>query len=969
MSVKFSYYKTGIHQTVPTLDIDLSVAISKIRDGEFDNQIIQLRNEKNKEVRQSLKRYLSYFTFSGAFKKRHASSLIKHSGLIAIDLDDLEDPEDVKTLLKADPYIVIMFISPSGTGLKLVIQIDGDHHLGSFLALEKYFESQYSLTIDPSGKDVSRATYISHDPDIYVNEKATKWTLYEPAESTIDYQTGEIITKAENLDEMDGKTRKVYDRAVLVVEQVEQKQLNIVSPYEKWVEIGLCLATFGEAGRELFIRISRFHEDYKEGGREQRSYYGSDKKFTDLLKTGKFTSPAKFFAVAKENNIDTRKTRQQEAGLPADVKSEHIHWGAPDGCVMTDEQKEETINYGFMCWNNQYWVARWSEDHRRVSFSSISNYVIRPLFLIMSNTEPKRLYEMKNIHGNSAIVDMPAANMVSVQAFCSLIESKGNYLIEMSKSVFHKLKTKWYDQTKNAEEIKVLGWHKDGFYAFSNGIFTDRKFRGIDEFGMIEKQFTDEEGHEFKKYYFIPANSDIYKDEEMEYENEKKFIYVSRKVSFKEWADLFAATHGTNGQIAMVYYVAALFRDFIYGRFRSFPHLFGFGPPGTGKSTLGWSISYMFGKERKAFMLNAGTAPGFYRTFAQFRNAIQWFDEYSNAIDPKRIADLKGAYDGSGHIKGDFSAGGNSNKTVSTPINSACYISGQELPTADNALFKRCILLQFYKTDYTEEERARARQLREMEELSMSMITASMMVFRTKIEEEYHNFFDEVVKDIKSQVEKRYGNVEERIIQNMCVIVAMYKTLENDLPWPFTYNTLRETAVRMIYEQNKLISKSAETSQFWETVQYLYNVHQIQEGYDFCIRTGVHKMSLRVDRNETVDRVFIKPTDVLVLSLSKVHAMYMKALREQGEKKGMNKESLIHYLQNSKPYIGAVNKNNYGERSTSGYAFDYNMLEEMGIDLIKNLSKDDDVVDSNKAMMLPLKSVFPDMGKENDQEF
>jgi hypothetical protein len=959
MPVKFSFYKNGIRQVKPTMDVDLPTAIEWIKTGRQKELIEQIRESENKAVQNELKQNLSYFTFSGTFNRRADDQLIKHSGIIVIDIDEHADCYALKEQLKNDPYIVVAFISPRDNGVKVLMHIDGNAHKPSFYAIEKYFKDVYNIEIDPSGKDVSRATYISYDPDIYVNEKAQKWTEVQLPEAEINYETGEIITKSENLEEMDGKTRKVYDRAVFVTEQIEQKQLNMVSPYERWVEVGLSLATFGEAGRELFIRISRFHEDYNEAGRLQRSYHGSDEKFTHLLKTGKFTSPAKFFTLAKELGIDTRKTKQQEPGIPDGVKADVIHWVAPDGCVMTDAQKEETINYGFMCWNNQYWVARWSDDHRRVSYQSISNYVIRPLFLIMSNTEPKRLYEMKNIHGHSAIVDMPAANMVSVQAFCSLIESKGNYLIEMSKSVFHKLKTKWYDETKNAEEIKVLGWHKDGFYAFSNGIFTDRKFRGIDEFGMIEKQFTDEEGHQFKKYYFIPANSDIYKDEEQEYENEKKFIYVNRKTSFKEWADLFTATHGLNGRIAMVYYVTALFRDYVYNRFRFFPHLFGFGPPGTGKSTLGWSISYMFGRERKPFILTAGTAPGFYRTFAQFRNAIQWFDEYSNAIDPKRIADLKGAYDGSGHIKGDFSAGGNSNKTVSTPINSACYISGQELPTADNALFKRCILLQFYKTDYTEEERARARQLREMEELSMSMITASLMVFRQKIEEEYHNHFDEVVKDIKAQVEKRYGNAEERIIQNMCVIVAMYRTLEHDLPWPFTYTELRESAIKIIYEQNKLISKSAETSQFWETVQYLYNVHQIQEGYDFCIRTGVHKMSLRVDRNETIDRVFPKPTDVLVLSLSKVHAMYMKALREQGEKKGMNKESLIHYLQNSKPYIGAVNKNNYGERSTSGYAFDYTMLEEMGIDLVKNMSKDDDVVDAAKAYTLPVDPLPP----------
>lgn len=931
---KISYYSRGITQTVPTRDLEVIEALRMIAGEEWAEAIHKLRHASDKHVRQTLKRELPYFTFSGTFRKRHADHLIHHSGILVLDLDDLDALPDtasirgvyeIKQHLKKDPYVLALFVSPSGTGLKILVRIPGQNHLNCFYALTDYMQSTYGLTVDPSGKDVSRACYMSHDPDVYINNDALIWETVSDPSIKIDYETGDVITKTADLESMDGKTLKTYERAKWVVEQVVAKGVDLTVTYDDWMLIGLSLSTFGEPGRGLFHQISQFHPDYKP--RE------TDLKFDDFVRNGRFENPAKFFQLAKQHGIETRKTVRADGAEASGAETGTIQFTPPLGCTMTELMKEDVIRYGFMEWQNQYWMVRW-EDNKKGSFTSISNYVIRPLFLILSNMEPKRLYEMRNVHGHTSIVDMPAAHMVSAQSFCAVIESKGNYLMKLDRSIFHRLKTKWYDLTRNAEEIKVLGWHKDGFYAFSNGIFYNKKFRGIDEYGVIEKVFYTEEQEEYKKYYFIPAHSDIYKDEEAEYENEKKFVYVGRTVRFDEWSTLFVQTHGENGVVALMYYVTSLFRDIVYDRFKFFPHLFGFGPPGTGKSTLGWSISYLFGKERKPFNLNAGTAPGFYRTFAQFRNAIQWFDEYANSIDIKRIQDLKNAYDGAGHVKGDFTAGGNSNKTVSTPIHSACYISGQELPTADNALFKRCVLLQFYKTEYTDEERGRAKRLREMEEHALTHITAALTSLRDEVEERYYTIYDEVATDIKGVIAQRYGLVEERLIANMVILVAMMKTLEKELPWPMDYTTVRETAIRMIYAQNKLISRSAETSQFWDTVQYLYNSHQISDTSDFCIRI-LPGVKLRLDRNETVDRMFGTPTELLFLSLSKIHVLYMKALREQGEKKGMNKESLIHYLQHSKGYIGAVNKISYGDRSSSGYVFDYAVLEDMGVDLKK----------------------------------
>ena len=71
-----------------------------------------------------------------------------------------------------------MFISPSGKGLKVLVKIprDAENHVGYFLALEKFFNSQF---FDKTSKNLSRVCYESFDPDIYINKDAEVWETSE----------------------------------------------------------------------------------------------------------------------------------------------------------------------------------------------------------------------------------------------------------------------------------------------------------------------------------------------------------------------------------------------------------------------------------------------------------------------------------------------------------------------------------------------------------------------------------------------------------------------------------------------------------------------------------------------------------------------------------------------------------------------------------------------------------------------
>lgn len=118
---------------------------------------------------------LDYVTPSGLFAYCNDQSLLKHSGLICMDLDDLDDAEDMKRKLLADAMFETMFMfrSPRGRGLKWWVEIDLTRcdHRTWFTAIRNYLMATYRLSdkqVDASCTNPSRACYLSYDPDAYL---------------------------------------------------------------------------------------------------------------------------------------------------------------------------------------------------------------------------------------------------------------------------------------------------------------------------------------------------------------------------------------------------------------------------------------------------------------------------------------------------------------------------------------------------------------------------------------------------------------------------------------------------------------------------------------------------------------------------------------------------------------------------------------------------------------------------------
>jgi hypothetical protein len=140
------------------------VIFDKIKTGGKNLDLItQIRSTSDKEARNELKKQLGVVLWSGKFSERKTSALLEYSHLICLDFDNV-NVSATKESLKSLPFIYSCFTSPSGDGVKAIVKVSSKNHLAHFKALSKEFDN-----LDQSGKDQSRACYMSYDSDIYVN--------------------------------------------------------------------------------------------------------------------------------------------------------------------------------------------------------------------------------------------------------------------------------------------------------------------------------------------------------------------------------------------------------------------------------------------------------------------------------------------------------------------------------------------------------------------------------------------------------------------------------------------------------------------------------------------------------------------------------------------------------------------------------------------------------------------------------
>jgi len=101
-----------------------------------------------------------------------------------LDFDGYEKKKDLlaaKQKYSENEFVYVVFLSPSGNGLKVLVKIpqDEDNHINYFNSLKTLFNSKY---FDVTCKNLSRVCYESYDPLIHINENSSVWDKIEEPE-------------------------------------------------------------------------------------------------------------------------------------------------------------------------------------------------------------------------------------------------------------------------------------------------------------------------------------------------------------------------------------------------------------------------------------------------------------------------------------------------------------------------------------------------------------------------------------------------------------------------------------------------------------------------------------------------------------------------------------------------------------------------------------------------------------------
>ena len=543
----------------------------------------------------------------------------------------------------------------------------------------------------------------------------------------------------------------------------------------------------------------------------------------------------------------------------------------------TNEQNKSIEKYGFYEERNSYYFYAPKGE----GFFQGSNFTLEPLFHIESTVNAKRLYRLKNEYGVVKVLEFSQKDLIAISAFRLKCESLGNFRFDGGEYGLSKIKAFLYEKTKSCKEIVQLGWQKEGFFAWSNGIFAGGNFTEVDELGIVAYE---------TEHYYIPALSSFYRQEDMLFQFERRFKYLPGNISLYEYAEKLTNVYGDNAIVGFCYYISSLFRDIIVSIFRFFPILNIFGPKGTGKSELAVSLLKLFGDLPVGINMTNSTIAAMADHVSHTRNALCHIDEYKNSVEYEKVEFLKGLWDGVGRNRMNMEK---DRKKEMTAVDTGIILTGQEMTTEDNALFSRVIFLSFSQTKFSEEAKSNFENFKKFEKQGLTHLTTLFLSFRPIIQENYAQQYNLATVDILKKVEKQ--KIEDRILKNWVVLLASFRCIKTQISLPFSYEKTVDVFAELINRQNSEVFAGNEVSDFWNTYQELFSSGLIEDKYDLQIR--------EVQELKCLQQNYTTPIKVLFMNPNRIFSQYAQIKKNNNEKK-LPKDTLQYYLQNSDEYLG-----------------------------------------------------------------
>lgn len=591
--------------------------------------------------------------------------------------------------------------------------------------------------------------------------------------------------------------------------------------------------------------------------------------------------------------------------------------------VWAEPERKHVMAYGFLGREEggktgYYFAPEWTKP--------ATNFIIKPLFHLYGN-DNKRLFMVTNGQSDWKVVEVESKDFISPDKMLATLFQEGHYYAHGTYSKHHhmKLVSKIGSLFPLCYEINEMGWQPEGFFAFSNAVFTD-KIENYSDIGVVQVG---------DKHFFMPVSGDLrqdYRSGDDIYENDRYLKYVETELKFAEWATLMRKVYKEPSYTAVAFALMTAFKDIVM-KTTKIPLLYAYGPVGSGKSEYGESITYLFfsGKDAdgnliKPFNLNQGTEYAFFSRVGRYKNcpaALNEFDE--DKIDEIRFRAIKGSWDGEGRERGT----GKKNKSETQKINTTVILMGQYLSTKDDAsVLSRSVPESFLpNNERSAEEIGDFRTLKNWERKGLSGILPEILQHRNLVMDGFSKKYAECSDRMAKEIEDSNQKYVLRILKNYSVFTAMVELLAEPLQLPFQPAEFWNICKKKIVELSGLMEESNALAEFWNKMVYLLDVRrEISEGWDFSIES--HAFFNIGEKRWNWPK---EPKRLLFVRLNNIHTLFAEQYRREKGQTAVNLKTVEHFFKASPAYLGNVPSKYFrhpqkGEASTSAHVFDYDLL-------------------------------------------
>lgn len=391
--------------------LDLIEYLRDTKEGVWYTIVTECRSIQDYDERKLFKKTMPTACLSGEFSYRADKNLVVHNSVLAMDLDNVENIDIVRTQLEKDKYVFSCFLSTGGGGFRALLKVDPLKHNEAFKGACQYFWNEYGIKCD-SNSSISKPYIVSFDKDLYLSDDIDSVPVFKKyvKETVIK----NIPVYIHNNDDFEN-----------VLKQIIGRNIDITGgSYDDWIKLGFGLAEqFGEAGREYFHLLSQPYAKYK---RKQ-----TDDQYKACLRqtgSGGKANIRSFYYLAKSHgiNIVTERTKEvvritrnsKRAGLSKNQIAVNLKEKA--GIDGVDELIDKVY-----------------ESNDKEGFEDDSESILHVLELFISSNYQIRFNELSGFFENQGVQIAPVAmNSIFIAAKKILPKLDYNLMIKLLKSDF-----------------------------------------------------------------------------------------------------------------------------------------------------------------------------------------------------------------------------------------------------------------------------------------------------------------------------------------------------------------------------------------------------------------------------------------------------------------------------------------------------------------------------------------------------